>query len=455
MRFTIRARLTLWYSLVMLGTLFAAGAVLSAVHMRLGLSRIDRGLAGNLVTATIGINHELDEGQTLREGAADTLSELELPGSGLAILDAQGALLGTRASGVPVPALPVLRQASDRPVNVAVDGGAMRMRSTALAHGAYVSRLVVWTSLAPFEAERTTVHRTLWLAMPVGLVLAAAGGWIIGWRLLAPLSSMAREANAIDDQHLDARLAVPTTGDELSTLATAFNGLLQRLALAFEAQRRFMADASHQLRTPLSIVRTASQIALTDPHRPADEYQDALTIVDKQATRLTRMVDDMFALALADLRARPLQLEEVYLDELVNDCVVSVQVIARGAGVRLEPRTTADVQMRADPGLIRQMVLNLLENAVRHTPAGGSVDVTLDADADSARITVADTGPGVGAEDRARIFERFVRLTPGGTDGGGGLGLPIARWIAQEHHGSLTLQPSVTGCTFLCTLPLK
>ena len=152
---------------------------------------------------------------------------------------------------------------------------------------------VVWTSLAPFDAERATVKRTLAVALPAGLLLATVGGWVVGWRALAPLSSMARQANAIDGRVLDTRLVVNEPGDELSALASAFNGLLDRLAGAFQAQRRFMADASHQLRTPLSITRIAAQVTLAQEERTIDQYRSSLQTVAQQAGRMTRMVDDM------------------------------------------------------------------------------------------------------------------------------------------------------------------
>jgi heavy metal sensor kinase len=453
---TIRTRLTLWYTLVMLATLAGSGTVLSIVHLRLGLNRLDRGLEGNLVTARIGIDHELDEGLDIRQGAADSLAELELPGSGVAILDAQGAVLGTRASGVPTPRDGTLRDAGSEPISMGIDGHAVRMRAAPHARRGYAFRLVVWTSLAPFDAERATVMRTLWLAMPVGLLLGAVGGWLIGWRLLAPLSRMVRQANAIDDRRLDARLTVPGTGDEVSALATAFNNLLERLAMAFQAQRRFMADASHQLRTPLSIARTAAQVTLAKPDRSVAEYCESLGTVAQQTQRLTRMVDDMFELALADLDARPLQLEEVYLDEIVSECVSSARLLADDRAVTLAARTPADVQMQADQSLLRQMILNLVENAVRHTPVGGSVEVAVEAHADCAQIAVSDTGPGVPESDRERIFERFVRLDATGGDGGGGLGLPIARWVAQLHHGTLALESTgPNGSRFVAVLPLR
>ena len=456
MTLTIRARLTIWYSLVTLLTLVAAALVLSAVHRRLGLNRIDLGLDDNLVTVRIGIDHELDEGLDLRHAVSDALSELELPGTGVAILDAQGALVGARSSGVVTLPESTLRLASAAAQSVPVDGGAVRIRATDHERDASRLRVVVWSSLAPFDAERATVKRTLWVAMPVGLLLAAVGGWVIGWRLLAPLAGMARQANAIDDRRLDGRLAVPATGDELGVLGTAFNSLLDRLAVAFQAQRRFMADASHELRTPLSIARTAAQVTLAQDERTVAEYRESLATVARQTERLTRMVDDMFELALADLDARPLQLEEVYLDEIVNECVSSARVLANDRAVSVAARTPVDVQMQADQSLIRQMILNLVENAVRHTPAGGSVQVAIEANADRAQIAVSDTGPGIPETERERIFERFVRLEANASHGGGGLGLPIARWVAQLHRGTLALESTgPAGSRFVAVLPLR
>jgi signal transduction histidine kinase len=206
----------------------------------------------------------------------------------------------------------------------------------------------------------------------------------------------------------------------------------------------------------LSIARTAAQVTLAKSERSVVEYRESLGTVAQQTERLTRMVDDMFELALADLDARPLQLEEVYLDEIVKECVTSARVLAGDRSVTLAARTPADVQMQADQNLIRQMILNLVENAVRHTPVGGSVQVALDADAERARIAVSDTGPGVPESERERIFERFVRLDAAGSDGGGGLGLPIARWVAQLHRGTLALEATGPGGScFVAVLPLR
>ena len=456
MALTIRARLTLWYSFVMLATLAATAVLLSAVHARLGQHRIDRVLAGNLVTAATWIDREADLGLDIHNGVEDALAELELPGSGVAVMDEAGRLLGERSTGAPLLTGRLRQTVRREPQSFRLSDGSVRALAASHAHDGQIINLVVWTSLAPLDAERATVRRTLWIVMPAGLLFAAVGGWVIGWRSLAPLSSMARQANAIDDRSLDARLAVPSAGDELSALAVAFNNLLERLTIALQAQRRFMADASHQLRTPLSIARIAAQVTLGQQERSQPEYRESLETIAQQTERLTRMVDDMFQLALADLDARPLQLEEVYLNEIVNECVAAARILARGRSVDVRASTPDDVQVQADENLLRQMILNLVENAVRHTPPGGSVQVALEADGARATIAVSDTGTGIAPRDRERIFERFVQLEAAVENGGGGLGLPIARWVADLHGGTLALESTgPAGSRFVAVLPVR
>jgi heavy metal sensor kinase len=454
---SIRARLTLWYTLVTLGVLVLNAALLSAVHSRMGLGRVDQELAGNLTTVATGIRYELDHGLNVPEAVEDTLAELELPGAGIAVLDANRTVVGSRASGVPTPPSSILGDSTSRPVSFRTANVDVRLRAFEETYREQFYRVVVWTSLAPFAAERRTVMRTLWLAFPFAVLLAAAGGWILGWRALEPLSQMAHQANTIDEHRLDARLVVRDGGDELAALGSAFNSVLDRLAGALQAQRRFMADASHQLRTPLSVTRTAAQVTLAQQERTPAEYRESLTIVAEQTQRLTRIVDDMFTLALADLDARPLHVEELYIDEVVHDCVRAARVLASQREVAIDVRTPEDVQLRGDEGLVRQMVLNLVENAVHHTPPGGRVDVTAATAGTDVRVEVADSGAGIPEQDRERIFERFVRLDAAvGSNGGGGLGLPIARWIAQLHGGTLTLDSTgPRGSRFVVVLPKR
>jgi signal transduction histidine kinase len=265
---------------------------------------------------------------------------------------------------------------------------------------------------------------------------------------------MARQAEAITPDRPDARLSCPNRVDELGTLAASFNALLDRLAGALHIQRQFMADASHQLRTPISIARTAAQVTLARGERSEAEYRDALAVIATQTRRLAEMIDRMFMLALADLNARPLQLSDFYLDELLTDCTRTAQLLGAERGLTIRAETPVEVPFRGDEDLLRQMVLNLVENAMRHTPAGGAVDVTLALQNGTLRVAVSDTGSGIAESDRSRIFERFVRLETPESTGGGGLGLPIARWVAEAHRGSLHLESSgPTGSRFVVILP--
>ena len=294
---------------------------------------------------------------------------------------------------------------------------------------------------------------TLAIGLSLALVLAGAGGWLIGRQALRPLVAMADETRAVTGV-ADMRIAVPPTRDELEQLGQAFNALLARLDKSMSAQRQFMADASHELRTPVSVTRTAAQVMLGREQRSEQEYRESLAIVAEQAARLTRMVDDMFLLARAEAHGRPLEATPIYLDELVGECTRAVRVLADARGVDVRTNGAREVAIVGDENLLRQLVINLLENAVTHTPPGGQVSVELETHNGDVAIAVTDSGPGVPLEDRDRIFERFVRLAPSGAQTGAGLGLPIARWIAEQHGGRLTLESRAPdGARFVVSLP--
>ena len=294
---------------------------------------------------------------------------------------------------------------------------------------------------------------TLRIAIPIGALAALAAGWLMVWRALRPLSRMAAEADVIDSRHLDVRLPVPATADELRRLTVAFNGVLDRLSRSASSQRRFMADASHELRTPISVTRTAAQVTLAAPHRTEDEYREAAAIVASQAERMTRIVDDLFLLALADDQGRKLSSRYLYFDELVAESVKTAGVLAAERGIAITMTAPDSAQIRGDDELLRRMVMNLLDNAVRYSPQGTSVKVTVTlGPGEAVRLMVEDEGPPVPEEARNRIFERFVRLETALPTSGGGLGLPIARWIAEQHGGSLQLESSGHGNRFVATL---
>jgi heavy metal sensor kinase len=288
------------------------------------------------------------------------------------------------------------------------------------------------------------------------ILITAAVSWWVASSAIRPVSTMASEAAAISVKSPDWRLNPPSDTDELGQLARAFNDLLARLGAASKTQRQFMADASHELRTPVSVIQTATEVTLKQPKRREAEYREALTIISEQSARLSRLVQDMFVLARADAGGYHVPMRGLYVDEVVEEAVRAVAVVTAAKGLNLTWEVQPNVAIHGDDGLLHRMMTNLLDNAVQHTPTGGSVHVALSADAATVTITVADTGPGIPDADRDRAFDRFVRLDPArSAESGGGLGLPIARWIAEQHHGTLSLDPSPRGCVFVVRLPLR
>jgi len=230
---------------------------------------------------------------------------------------------------------------------------------------------------------------------------------------------------------------------------------------SFERQRRFMSDASHELRTPAAILRGESEVALSRTERPAEEYRESLAVLHSEAQRLTQIVEDLFTLTRADAGQYPLSPGDFYLDELVADCTHAARSLASAKQITLTCEVPEELPIRADEALLRRMILNLLDNAIKYTPAGGRVTVSCERAGSEYALNVRDSGPGIPEELQQRVFERFFRADKARTrsenDGGGaGLGLSIARWIAEAHHGRLILAHSdASGSTFSALLPAQ
>jgi two-component system OmpR family sensor kinase len=281
------------------------------------------------------------------------------------------------------------------------------------------------------------------------------GGYVLSTRSLAPLASMAAQAKTITGHNLETRLDIGEPAEELAALVVAFNELLSRLDQSFESMRRFVADASHELRTPISVIRGEADVALSKDRSPA-EYKQSLAIVLDESRRLSRLVDDLLNLARADAGHVKLQVRDFYLNDLLADCCRTVQALAGARNLTVECRPGADLQFRGDEELLRRLVMNLLDNAIRYTPPGGSVEAALESDGDRVRIRVADTGIGIPDEAAPHIFERFYRADKARSrqDGGFGLGLAIVKWIAESHDGAVELSSrNGAGSAFTVTLP--
>jgi signal transduction histidine kinase len=258
---------------------------------------------------------------------------------------------------------------------------------------------------------------------------------------------MTGRAAQIGAERLGDRLPIGNPRDELGALAIVLNDLLDRLQRAFEQQRRFMAEAAHELRTPVAVVRAETELALSG-ERSAGEYREALGVVGGESERLGRIVDDLLTFSRAEAGQQPLRLADTDLGEVAGDAARALRALAARRGVEITADVADELPMMADSDLLRRLVTNLVENAVKHGRPGDRVRVNAIADGGQYRLRVRDTGPGIPAEARTRIFEPFFRGSQARAEGGAagaGLGLPIARWIAEAHGGHLELVESGPG----------
>jgi signal transduction histidine kinase len=389
-------RRVLSYSVVLVLVLSAFAATIVWEQARVGTRRVDRELDALTATVENVLRDEMSETDSPSAAAQDARATIATPGRPIAILDGGGGVLAAAWNGVEQ------------------DPRAFRVRRRSVQIGGHDFVLMAAAPLDDVRRERREALQAMWIGMPVVLLLAIGGG-----------------------------LWLATSGP-----------LVAQLREALRVQRQFMADASHELRTPVSVIQSAADVTLAQAARSEDEYRDTLAIVGSEARRLARLVDDMLVLARADAGGYPLKLERLYLNELVADCRRALAVLARERGVTIQTMTAEDVPFTGDESLLRRMLLNLLQNAVSHTPHDGTVTIALSLLSRLVYIRVSDEGGGIPESDRARIFDRFVQLDPSRSRTGAGLGLPIARWIAEAHGGRLELETSDSrGSTFVVSLP--
>jgi heavy metal sensor kinase len=340
--------------------------------------------------------------------------------------------------------------------------GATRILLATLKAGQQNYFLIVANPLREQQRGLAQARKAFLVAVPLALLLAGLSGYFLARKSLAPVVTMGERAARIGASTLNERIPVPPNNNELGRLAAILNDLLARLDRSFAQQKRFMADASHELRTPVAVICGESEVILSQPARREAEYRESLDIVLDEGQRLARMVEDLFTMARADAGEYPLILTDFYLDESINECVRSVRSLAAQKELELTCELpSSEIAFRGDEPLIKRMVLNLLHNAIKYTPPKGRVHVSLKENCDHCDVTVRDTGEGIPEYAQSHVFERFFRVDKARSRGdllngsGAGLGLSIAEWAAELHGGRIALDHSDSaGSTFIISLPL-
>ncbi len=296
----------------------------------------------------------------------------------------------------------------------------------------------------------------LLVCIPILLLSAAGGGYWMSRRALAPVDQITRMARSISVQNLSSRLSVPQTGDELQRLSETLNGMLERLEAAFKKIIQFTADASHELRTPVAVMRTRTELSLRKP-RSADEYRATLAQVHSELEKTSDLVERLMLLARADYGVEALQLSPADLAEIVRDVCSQGKMLAQAKGIDFRGQIPGDpVWVKADAHALQRLFLILIDNAIKYTREGGRVDVVVGQENGFAIGEVRDTGIGIAPEHLPNVFERFYRADEARSrdSGGVGLGLSIGRWIAEAHGGTIEVQSSLgAGSTFRLRLP--
>jgi heavy metal sensor kinase len=292
-------------------------------------------------------------------------------------------------------------------------------------------------------------------AMPITLILAGVGGLLIAGRALAPIDSVTRLARRISAEDLSGRLDLSLPNDELGRLARTFDEMIARLDAAFRRQRQFTGDASHELRTPLTALKGQVEVALARPRSP-EEYQAVLRVVNEEVDRLILLVGSLLTLARADAGEIGLARELISLGDAVEGAVEQLEPMATQRGISLDVDPGPETTVEADESLLLQLLLNLIDNAIKYTPTGGAVRVGWGVEHGAAVVTVRDSGIGIDASDLPHIFERFYRVDKARSrsEGGTGLGLAISRWIVEAHGGTIDATSRAgEGSTFTVRLP--
>lgn len=445
---SIRAKLTLWY-IGILAIVFAAFAFATyTLYLRVLQDETKTNItemANNFVKTVNQLHYERPRGIATETIVKEALDEFSFRDYNFAVFTNDGKLIGKTGDQELPKAIPSA-VGDGKFIRYGSGDAALSIMEKNFKIDGKQLHLFVLFSLADQTAIESRITNIFLVVAPLLLLLAGLVGYLLARQSLKPVALMGERAKQIGAENLHERLPVANPNDEIGNLATLFNQLLDRLDQEFEKQRRFMADASHELRTPLAIIRGESEVALQREKRTGDEYRESLRIVNDEGKRLSKIVEDLFTLARADSGNIKASFRDVYVDDIVDDCIIKIRTLAEKGKIKIAYERE-EMKIQGDEALLYRLFLNLLDNAVKYNIEGGSINVSVK----GGHVIVANTGPEIPEGQREQIFERFYRIDKAHSrsaetfTSGAGLGLSIAKWIADVHGAMLSFSRSENG----------
>ena len=460
----LRVRLTLWYGTALVLVLIIFGGALYAVLARGLRDQIDRSLDEAAVVAVRAVEqHGLGPFLPFEDLAAE-FPELAVLDKSFQIFSPAGKITiqspNLRRQDIPLSPTALAAALNGQATFESArfqDGSTFRLLSVPIReNGVLVNIVQVGTSLRPVEEMLHRLVLVLLVLAPIALAVALGGGWFLADRALRPVEAITQAAQRIAAGDLTQRLAAPSTSDEIGRLAATFNDMIARLEASFRQVRQFSADASHELRTPLTVIKGEAELALRRT-RPAEDYKLVLESTLEEIDRMTQIVDELLFLSRTDLGEVVIERLPVRLDALVEDIRRQTGVLGQEQGVQVTVGSVDPATVLGDELRLRELLLNLVDNAVKYSRPGGKVEIALLREGAAARLSVTDQGIGMTPEEMGRIFDRFYRTDAARAHAkkGTGLGLSICKWIAEAHHGRIEVQSHVgEGSRFTVVLPV-
>lgn len=459
---SIRFRLTAWYTAVLALSLVLFGLSSWLVVKQVLFHAVDEELEDRVEGVRKFMDNQI--GALSVEEIRDEFKEHSVLGPGgdlFQVCDEHGIWLYRSASledaGVPIELPSVLTKKGSRE-NRMVKEVSVRFLSRPVTVLGKPYTVQVAALTGEIEEGLNRFRATLLLLIPLVLAAASAGGWWMSRRALAPVDEITATARSIGERSLNQRLPVPPSNDELERLSRTLNQMLERIEQAFQRVTQFTADASHELRTPVALMRTTAELALRK-QRGEQEYRQALSEVLAESERTTELIENLLILARADAGKAQLERTLVDIPALLLDVGEQARKLAARKNLifRLDAFESAPPVL-ADAAALRRLLLILLDNAVKYTPAGGSVSLRASVAGSRLHLEVRDTGAGIDSVDLPHIFERFYRADKSRSRdlGGSGLGLALAKWIADAHQAAILVESTVNqGSTFRVDMPLE